>query len=80
MLIDEPSLGLAPVAIDAVYEAIAELKAAGATIVLVEETFTHVGRHRRRVHVVESGQIVRSGPYGALASDPAVVTAYLGGL
>ena len=56
MLIDEPSLGLAPVAIDTVYGAIAELKAASTTILLVEENFTHVGgiadtrAHRRDGH------------------------------
>jgi branched-chain amino acid transport system ATP-binding protein len=80
MLIDEPSLGLAPVAIDTVYGAIAELKAAQTTLLLVEENFTHVADIADEMHVVESGQIVRSGSYGALASDPAVVTAYLGGL
>jgi branched-chain amino acid transport system ATP-binding protein len=58
MLIDEPSLGLAPVAIDTVYEAIAELKASGATIVLVEENFTHVGGIADAVHVLETGTIV----------------------
>ena len=48
MLIDEPSLGLAPVAIEAVYEAIAGSRQSGATIVLVEENFTPRRRHRRR--------------------------------
>jgi branched-chain amino acid transport system ATP-binding protein len=80
MLIDEPSLGLAPVAIDAVYEAIAELKAAGATIVLVEETFTHIEGVADAVHVLESGQIVASGPFAELSVDPAIVETYLGSL
>ena len=80
MLIDEPSLGLAPVAIDTVYEAIAELKASGATIVLVEENFTHIGGIADAVHVLETGTIVASGPYAELASDPAIVQTYLGSL
>ena len=80
MLIDEPSLGLAPVAIDAVYEAIAELKTSGATIVLVEENFTHIGGIADAVHVLETGTIVASGPYAELASDPAIVQTYLGSL
>lgn len=80
MLIDEPSLGLAPVAIDAVYEAIAGLKAAGATIVLVEETFTHIEGVADAVHVLESGQIVASGPFAELSVDPAIVETYLGSL
>lgn len=80
MLIDEPSLGLAPVAIDAVYEAIAALKHGGATIVLVEETFTHIEGVADAVHVLESGQIVASGPFAELSVDPAIVETYLGSL
>jgi branched-chain amino acid transport system ATP-binding protein len=80
MLIDEPSLGLAPVAIDAVYEAIAGLKGSGATIVLVEENFTHVGSVADAVHVVEMGTIVASGSYQDLSRDAAIVETYLGSL
>lgn len=80
MLIDEPSLGLAPVAIDAVYEALGSLKESGATIVLVEENFTHVGAVADAVHVVETGGIVASGPYARLSADPAIVQTYLGSL
>ncbi|HEX9518056.1 MAG TPA: ABC transporter ATP-binding protein [Streptosporangiaceae bacterium] len=79
-LIDEPSLGLAPVAIDAVYEAIGRLKESGATIVLVEENFTHVGAVADAVHVVETGTIIASGPYAELSADPAIVQTYLGSL
>jgi branched-chain amino acid transport system ATP-binding protein len=78
MLIDEPSLGLAPMAIDTVYEAITELKAAGATIVLVEENFTHVGQVADSVHVLETGTIIASGSYAELSADPAIVQTYLG--
>jgi branched-chain amino acid transport system ATP-binding protein len=80
MLIDEPSLGLAPVAIDAVYEAIGGLKQSGATIVLVEENFTHVGAVADAVHVVETGAIVASGPYAELSVDRTIVQTYLGSL
>jgi branched-chain amino acid transport system ATP-binding protein len=80
MLIDEPSLGLAPVAIDAVYEAIGRLKQSGATMVLVEENFTHVGAVADAVHVVETGAIIASGPYARLSADPAIVQTYLGSL
>lgn len=78
MLIDEPSLGLAPVAIDTVYEAIAELKAGGATIVLVEENFTHVGQIADSVHVLETGRIIASGSYATLSTDATIVQTYLG--
>ncbi|HYB86158.1 MAG TPA: ABC transporter ATP-binding protein [Streptosporangiaceae bacterium] len=80
MLIDEPSLGLAPVAIDTVYEAIAELKASSTTILLVEENFTHVGGIADTVHIVEMGVIVRSGSFDELSRDPTVVGTYLGSL
>jgi branched-chain amino acid transport system ATP-binding protein len=79
LLIDEPSLGLAPVAIDAVYEAIGEIRSTERTIVLVEENFTHVAGVADVVHVVESGRIVRSGPYDELSRDPTIVETYLGG-
>ncbi len=78
LMIDEPSLGLAPVAIDAVYEAIAGLKAASTTILLVEENFTHVDRVADVVHVLEMGTIVRSGSYDELSHDATVINTYLG--
>jgi branched-chain amino acid transport system ATP-binding protein len=78
LMIDEPSLGLAPVAIDAVYQAIADLKAANTTILLVEENFTHVDRVADVVHVLEMGSIVKSGSYNELSHDATVINAYLG--
>jgi branched-chain amino acid transport system ATP-binding protein len=80
MLIDEPSLGLAPVAIDTVYGVIGELKSASTTILLVEENFTHVGGIADTVHIVEMGVIVRSGSFDELSRDPTVVGTYLGSL
>jgi branched-chain amino acid transport system ATP-binding protein len=80
MLIDEPSLGLAPVAIDAVYDAIGELKRSGATLVLVEENFTHVGVVADVVHVIEAGAIIASGPFSEMSADPKIVQTYLGSL
>jgi branched-chain amino acid transport system ATP-binding protein len=81
MLIDEPSLGLAPVAIDAVYAALADLrKESEAAVVLIEENFTHVGGIADVVHVLEAGAIVRSGSYAELSTDATVVQTYLGAL
>jgi branched-chain amino acid transport system ATP-binding protein len=81
MLIDEPSLGLAPVAIEAVYAALADLrKESEAAVVLIEENFTHVGAIADVVHVLEAGTIVRSGSYGELSTDETVVQTYLGAL
>jgi branched-chain amino acid transport system ATP-binding protein len=81
LLIDEPSLGLAPVAIEAVYAAIRRLRAESpAAIVLIEENFSHVEALADVVHILESGAIVRSGGYRELADDPTVVQTYLGSL
>lgn len=81
MLIDEPSLGLAPVAIQAVYQALADLrKETEAAVVLIEENFTHVGGIADVVHVLEAGTIVRSGSYAELSTDETVVQTYLGAL
>jgi branched-chain amino acid transport system ATP-binding protein len=80
LLIDEPSLGLAPVAIRLVYEAIRRVDDAGTTILLVEENFTHIGDVADVVHVVEMGSIVQTGSLEELARDPTVVETYLGTL
>jgi branched-chain amino acid transport system ATP-binding protein len=81
LLIDEPSLGLAPVAIEAVYAVIRRLRSeASAAIVLIEENFTHVGGVADVVHILEAGRIVRSGPYAELAADRTVVETYLGSI
>ncbi len=81
MLIDEPSLGLAPVAIEAVYAAIAKLrKESEATLVLVEENFTHIGGVADEVHVLEAGRIVRNGSFEELSQDRTVVETYLGSI
>jgi branched-chain amino acid transport system ATP-binding protein len=81
LLIDEPSLGLAPVAIEAVYAAITRLRGeSSAAILLIEENFTHVEALADVVHILESGAIVRSGSYRELAEDRTVVETYLGAL
>ena len=80
MLIDEPSLGLAPVTIDTVYAAIKAIVEADRTVLLVEENFTHIGGVADEVHVLESGTIVRSGSLEALLNDRTVVETYLGTL
>ena len=80
LMIDEPSLGLAPVAIETVYGAIREIHEAGTTILLVEENFTHIGDVADVVHIVEMGSIVRSGSLEELSKDRTVVETYLGSL
>jgi len=81
LLIDEPSLGLAPVMIDTVYGAIREIRERlNTTILLVEENFTHIEGVADVVHIVEMGGIVRSGSLEELSSDRTVVETYLGSL
>ena len=78
LLIDEPSLGLAPVIIEIVYDTIARIAAQDVSILLVEENFTHVGDMADRVAVFEMGRIVRVGAPAEIAADETVAHAYLG--
>jgi branched-chain amino acid transport system ATP-binding protein len=78
LLIDEPSLGLAPVMIDNVYGAIRSIVEAERTVLLVEENFTHIGEVADEIHVLETGSIVRTGSLEQLMADRTVVETYLG--
>jgi branched-chain amino acid transport system ATP-binding protein len=80
LLIDEPSLGLAPVIIETVYDTIARLAAQDISILLVEENFTHVEELADRVCVLEMGRIVRTGTPAEVAADATVADSYLGAL
>ena len=78
LLIDEPSLGLAPVIVEVVYETIARIAAQDVSILLVEENFTHVSEIADRVAVFEMGRIVRVGEPGEIAADETLAHSYLG--
>lgn len=78
LLLDEPSLGLAPVIVRQVFQALAGLKAAGLTILLVEQNARQALAASDRAYVLEQGRIVRSGASADLASDPAIIASYLG--
>jgi branched-chain amino acid transport system ATP-binding protein len=78
MLVDEPSLGLAPIAIDAVYNAFRELRTMGITILIVEELIERAGALADRLYLLDAGQIVLEGPAGELLRDQAMLEAYLG--
>jgi branched-chain amino acid transport system ATP-binding protein len=80
LLIDEPSLGLAPVIIETVYDTIARLAAQDISILLVEENFTHIEDLADRVSVLEMGRIVRTGTPAEVAADEAIADSYLGAL
>lgn len=78
LLIDEPSLGLAPVIVETVYETIGRIAGEGTSILLVEENFTHVEEIAERICVLEMGRIVRTGTAAELAEDATVAQSYLG--
>jgi branched-chain amino acid transport system ATP-binding protein len=78
LLIDEPSLGLAPVIVQTVYETIGAIAAQGTSILLVEENFTHIEDLADRVCVLEMGRIVRTGSAAEVAADATVAQSYLG--
>jgi branched-chain amino acid transport system ATP-binding protein len=78
LIVDEPSLGLAPVIIETVYETIGEIASGDTSVLLVEENFTHIEEIADRVCVLEMGQIVRSGPAAELMADETVMQSYLG--
>ena len=79
LMLDEPSLGLAPIVIDQMYEIIKDLKAQGRTILLVEENASRVIDLAERIHLVDTGTIVWNGGGKELQSNPQVLETYLGG-
>jgi branched-chain amino acid transport system ATP-binding protein len=79
LLLDEPSLGLAPQMIDEVFGAIEEIHRGGTTIMLVEQNALRALAIADRAYVIETGQILLSGSGDDLLHNPAVRRAYLGG-
>jgi len=79
LLLDEPSMGLAPLFVEEIFAIIAALKADGTTILLVEQNASAALEVADHAYVLETGRIVLSGPAAEVAQDPAVAAAYLGG-
>jgi branched-chain amino acid transport system ATP-binding protein len=79
LLLDEPSLGLAPLMVDEVFRAIEEIHAEGTTILLVEQNALRALAIADRAYVIETGQILLAGTGDELLHNPAVRRAYLGG-
>ena len=79
LLMDEPSLGLAPKLVRQIFDLIAAIRAAGTAILLVEQNAKAALRVADTAHVMESGRIVLSGPAAELATDERIRSAYLGG-
>ena len=78
LLLDEPSMGLAPVLVDLILDTIVALRKEGMTILLVEQNVNAALAIADRAYVLETGRIVLSGPSATLTDDPRVREAYLG--
>jgi branched-chain amino acid transport system ATP-binding protein len=79
LLLDEPSLGLAPQATEYLFGVIVEARAEGLTVLLVEQKARQTLKVADRAYLLETGRVVTSGSAQALANDPAVSDAFLGG-
>lgn len=79
LLLDEPSLGLAPVISDQIFKIIAEIRREGVTVLLIEQNAKRALAIADRAYVLELGRVALSGPAADIAADPRVIEAYLGG-
>jgi branched-chain amino acid transport system ATP-binding protein len=79
LLLDEPSMGLAPMLVNQIFAIIEEINRRGTTILLVEQNAQQALKIAHRAYVLETGQIVKSAPAADLLNDPEVKAAYLGG-
>ncbi|MGA0862270.1 MAG: ABC transporter ATP-binding protein [Ilumatobacteraceae bacterium] len=78
LLLDEPSMGLAPMLIAQIFTIIREINSEGVSVLLVEQNATQALRTANRGYVLETGNVVKSGSGKDLLDDPAVRAAYLG--
>ena len=79
LMLDEPSLGLAPIVIDQIYAVIGALRSSGRTIMIVEENATRIAEYADRLHLLDNGGFAWSGSGAELMSSPEILSAYLGG-
>ena len=79
MLLDEPSMGLAPILVDEIFEIIKKISSAGTTILLVEQNAYKALSIANRAYILETGEITKDGKASDLITDKAVISAYLGG-
>jgi branched-chain amino acid transport system ATP-binding protein len=78
LLLDEPSMGLAPMLIQQIFSIIAEINAQGTTILVVEQNAQQALSRAHRAYIMETGTITKSGAGAELLADPSVKDAYLG--
>jgi branched-chain amino acid transport system ATP-binding protein len=77
-MLDEPSLGLAPVAVGAIFASFARINREGVTVLLVEQNVLRALKMSRRAYVLENGAVVLEGPSERLLADERIRHAYLG--
>ena len=78
IFMDEPSMGLAPKIVDEVFKVIEEIRASGTTVVLVEQNARRALQAADEGHILQNGEIVRSGTGAELLADDGIIQAYLG--
>ena len=78
LMLDEPSLGLAPIIIDQIYEVIFNLRREGRTILLVEENAQRIAEQADMIHLLDNGRFAWSGHGAELMARPEIIEAYLG--
>jgi branched-chain amino acid transport system ATP-binding protein len=79
LLLDEPSMGLAPKLIQQIFEIITQINEQGTSVLLVEQNAAQALKRSDEAHILETGELVRSGTGAELAGDESVKAAYLGG-
>jgi len=79
LLLDEPSMGLAPMLVQQIFSIIQEINRRGTTVLLVEQNAQQALQIAHRAYVLETGEIVKTAPARDLLDDPQVKAAYLGG-
>jgi branched-chain amino acid transport system ATP-binding protein len=79
LLLDEPSMGLAPILVERIYETIAEINKQGTTILLVEQNANYALEVSKRGYVLETGTVALTDESSKLRQNPEVQQAYLGG-
>ncbi len=78
LLLDEPSMGLAPMIIQQIFRIISEINALGTTILLVEQNAQQALSRSARAYILETGEVIKSGSGPEMLADPSVKEAYLG--
>jgi len=78
LLLDEPSMGLAPVLVERIFEIIVDINRQGTTVLLVEQNALMALEVAQRAYVIQTGRVVLHGPASSLIEDPSIRRAYLG--